>query len=284
MNKLKTLLRRTGVVLAVLFVLAALLYTQRSRLADAIDARYAAVAARASFPFAGCSKVWAHRGYVLGGAPENSIASVQAAFALGAAGVEVDILYDRHDERFYVSHDHPYQTFDGQPLTLAALLAATGDAGHFWLDAKNLENLAPWHAKRAVSQLAALLDQHGLRERAFVESRHPVYLSWVAAAGLHTSLMVSPNERKYSPAVYAANVYLMKWAYSLGPFGAISMTHSRYTPRTASLFGERVPVLLSTVNDDDRLAALQADPRVRVILTDNNRFASAACAGEAAPH
>lgn len=48
---------------------------------------------------------------------------MQAAFALGAAGVEVDILYDRHHERFYVSHDHPYQTFDSQPLTLAALQA-----------------------------------------------------------------------------------------------------------------------------------------------------------------
>ena len=257
---------------ACLAVVAATLYLSRHAISAHIDREYARAVERANEVEVGCGKPWAHRGFT-GKARENSIESVQAAFARGACGVEVDILYDRQDRRFYVAHGRPYPLFDGQPLALAALLEATGHLGHFWLDAKDLKKLPPWHARDAVAELVQLVEAHGLRERVLVESAQPVYLGWLAAAGLHTSLLVSPTEHKYPEPVYLANIHAIKWMYyRYGPFSALSMNFSRFTPRTEALLGDEVPLLLSTVNDRALLARLVADPQVEVVLTDRSYY------------
>ena len=76
-----------------------------------------AVAKSPAFPFSACQKVWGHRGLV-GSGDENSLRSVGAAFAHGAVGVEIDVLYDAALDDFVVSHDRPYTLYDGKPLHL----------------------------------------------------------------------------------------------------------------------------------------------------------------------
>lgn len=242
-----------------------------------IDARYAAaVSARPQFAFDSCSKGWAHRGLVdeSAGIRENTVASVQNAFERGAIGVEVDILFDAESGRFVVSHDRPYQR-DGQGefLELKALLSRAPEAGLYWLDAKDLRSLSPWVASEAVARLAELVQSLNLQDRVFVESRNALYLSWLAEKGIHTSLMISPNERKYSPAVFKANLYLAKIAYTWGPFSAFSMNDYRYTSGVAAMLGQDVPVLVSTVNDREAFTGFAKSPGIAVVLTDNAYFA-----------
>lgn len=246
-----------------------------------IDRQYAAAVSKADFMFDGCHKAWAHRGHTAE-AVENTLASVQAAFGRQASGVEVDILYDVPGDQFIVSHDRPYQRTGGELLTLDALLQEMGDQGYFWLDAKDLGKLMPWDARRAVARLAATISQHQLQDRVLVESRNPLYLSWLSARGIHTSFMISPNDKKYSPLVFRANLYAMKWAYTLGPFSAFSMSDRRFTPATRQALGDQVPVLLSIVVDRREFDDLAKSPQVKVILTDNLFYDVDTCArGEA---
>lgn len=240
------------------------------------DALYQRAVARApAFPFPECQKVWAHRGYAATGG-ENSLQSVQAAFERGAAGVEIDILYDHEQEDFVVSHDFPYTLFDGKPLMLETVLAQHGKSGFFWLDAKDLRKLSPLAARKATQRLATLIQHYELMERALVESRSALYLSWLADHGIYTSYMVSPNDQKYSAPVYRLNAAIMKLAYAFGGLGAISMNDYRYTPVTAATFG-KAAVLLSTVNDAAALQHWSAIPEVKVILSDDDHYALTAC-------
>ena len=249
-----------------------------------IDGRYQeAVAARPSLPFNACHKGWAHRGLVNAeaGIRENTVASVRNAFDSGAAGVEVDILYDRDLGRFFVSHDRPYQVgAAGAPLELRTLLEQNGGRGYFWLDAKDLRELAPWVASEAVARLAALIRELDLQNRVFVESRNALYLSWLAEQGIHTSLMISPNERKYSAMVFQANLYLAKLAYTWGPFSALSMNDYRYTEGVARGLGQQVPVLVSTVNDRAAFLRYADTPAIAVVLTDLDYFDYRSCEDE----
>lgn len=246
-----------------------------------IDRQYQeAVAVRPKLSFEKCHKGWAHRGLVdtTAGVQENTIASVRKAFEEGATGVEVDILYDAESERFFVSHDRPYQVgANGQPLELRTLLEQVGAEGMIWLDAKDLRELAPWTASTAVTHLVNLIQQLGMQDRILVESRNALYLSWLAEQGVHTSLMISPNQRKYSPVVFRANLYLAKYAYSWGPFTAFSMNDYRYTDGVVDGLGLEVPVLVSTVNDLESFQRYADNPAVAVVLTDRDFFAYRSC-------
>jgi hypothetical protein len=237
--------------------------------------RYAA-ARTPAFAFPACQKAWAHRGYAAAGG-ENSLAGIAEAFRRGAAGVEIDVLFDPELDDFVVSHDRPYTLFDGQPLRLESVLSRFPRSGLFWLDAKDLRKLSPWTAHQATHRLSALLERYGLTERAFVESSQPLYLSWLADQGVHTSYAISPNDRKYSASLYRLHAAVMKLAYAFVGADAISMTAARYTPVTAATFDEAA-ILLSTVNDAGMLRYLSARPEVKVVLTDEDHYAVTACA------
>lgn len=240
-----------------------------------------ALARAPAFPFPACQKVWGHRGYAPAGG-ENSLQSVQGAFERGATGVEIDILFDRELDAFVVSHDRPYTLFDGQPLRLESVLSRHAGSGFFWLDAKNLRKLWPVTAHQATQRLAELIHRYQLQDLVVVESSNPLYLSWLADQGIRSSYAVSPNDRKYSGPVYWLHSAITKLAYAFSGASGISMDASRYTPVTASAFGE-VPVLLSTVNDPDALLRLSAIPEVKVILSDDNHFAISACSARTGP-
>ena len=235
-----------------------------------------AVSRATAFPFPSCQKVWAHRGYAPDGG-ENSLQSVRGAFGRGAAGVEIDILFDLVLDDFVVSHDLPAARHSSKALKLEAVLAESNGVGYFWLDAKNLRKLSPIAARRATRRLASLIEHYRLQERAFVESSNALYLSWLANQGVYTSLTVSPNDRKYSRPLYRLQAAVTKLGYALVGSGAISMDVARYTPTTAATFG-KAAVLLSTVNDRRVLANLSEIPQVKVILTDGDDYKISACA------
>lgn len=234
-----------------------------------------AVAHSPAFPFPACQKVWAHRGFV-GDGDENSLRSVDAAFARGAVGVELDILYDTTLDDFVVSHDRPYTLFAGKPLLLQTMLQEYGHAGFFWLDAKDLRKLSPWTARKATDRLATLIRQYQLEQRALVESRSALYLAWLANKGIYTSYLISPNAKDYGPVIFALNSRLMKLGYALGHLGALSTNDFRYTPAVADSF-TGAPFLLSTVNDAAALQQLATMPAVKVILSDDDHFALNNC-------
>ena len=233
------------------------------------------VAKSPAFPFSACQKVWGHRGLV-GSGDENSLRSVGAAFAHGAVGVEIDVLYDAALDDFVVSHDRPYTLYDGQPLHLEAVLQHYGKAGFFWLDAKDLRKLSPWTARKATARLAALIEKYQLQQRALVESRSALYLAWLANKGVYTSYLISPNDQKYSALVFKLNARLMKLGYALGGLGALSTNDFRYSETVAATFAP-APFLLSTVNNAQALQQWSARPEVKVILSDDDHFALSAC-------
>ena len=272
--------RRWPWLLAVFLLPAVLLSTA---LLFASDLLYRRAAARApAFPFPACQKVWAHRGWAPAGG-ENSLQSVQGAFERGAAGVEIDILFDHELQDFVVSHDRPFTLFNGKPLRLETVLSRhTHGSGFFWLDAKDLRKLSPLAARKATQRLAALIQHYGLGERALVESGNPLYLSWLASRGVHTSYAVSPNDRRYAAPVYRLHAAVTKLGYALAGASAISMDISRYTPVAAATF-DKAAVLLSTVNDPGTLLRLSGVPEVKVILSDHDHFELSACAGRASP-
>jgi hypothetical protein len=196
------------------------------------------------------------------------VQSIQSAFDRGAAGVEVDILYDKTLDDFVVSHDAPYRLFDGKPLMLTTVLSKFKGSGLLWLDAKNLSKLPPQTAYRATRRLSTLVQDNRLATRAFVESSNALYLSWLAKRNVYTSLTMRVDDRKYSSPIYRLNVAIMKLAYAYVGSGAISMGHHRYTPATAAAF-RKAPILLSTVAD------------IKVVLTDGDHYALDACAAGA---
>lgn len=231
------------------------------------------------FSFPDCSKVWAHRGYA-GVERENTLASVQAGFDLGAAGVEVDVLYDRKRGNFVVAHDETDPRIEGQPLLLSSLFEHNRARGFLWLDAKNLRKLSPWTAHEATRRLSRLIEQYDLTHRVIVESGNPLYLSWLARRGVYTSYMVSPNERRYGRFTLRFIAAIDRLGYAMIGGGAISMDASRYTQAVASEFAQ-APILLSTVNDKSELRRLSSNVSVKVILTDEQHFAIHACPSNA---
>ena len=215
-------------------------------------------------------KVWAHRGYVGDGLMENTIPAFRRAFELGAPGTELDIFFDQSRSRFVVTHDAP-ESFDHDDLlTLNDVFHALGNEHLYWLDFKNLPQLAPEQARTAVNGLLSLQQQHALADKLIVESTHAQNLSLFSRAGIPTSYWVM-----FDPDASHAKLSFYLWKVRLelyrGGFSALSMDHRQFTPRVESTFA-RIPIHLFTVNDPVRLDTLVSKENVRVILTDLNRY------------
>ncbi len=234
------------------------------------------VAARGPTFYQGCSKVWGHRGHFQD--PDihaNTIASFRRAFDLGAAGVEMDVLYDPVRGRFWVGrYDET-----GPRIPLEDVFQAVGDRGYFWLDLKTLRTLDARQARVLAMRLRALVDRYHLRERVIVESDHWQNLRAVRDAGLFTSFWifnVDETDVPRAPWAYWKQVLTYQWHFIQGGFSAISLDERFYTRALAwALRG--VPVHTFTVNDPSRMRALLADPNVRVVLSDQAWYAWHAC-------
>ncbi len=228
-----------------------------------------------------CHKIWGHRGHPEPpDIPENTIASYTRAFDLGAPGVEMDVRYDvaRH-EYFIGRYDRGQAPPPGQRLTLAEVFAAVGDRGYFWLDTKTIHYLTPDQARQAATDMAQLLDQFGLRQRAIIESDTPENLVFFAQAGLHTSYWIFNIDEEAFPqtpwALWQA-LNRIKHHYIAGGFSAISLDQRFYTPMVAAMLGG-ARIHLFTVDDVGDLRRLVRRDEVKVILTDTTHYDITAC-------
>ncbi len=228
-----------------------------------------------------CHKVWGHRGHPEPPQiPENTIASYQRAFDLGAPGVEMDVRYDAQRHEFFIGrYDRGAEPPPGQRLTLEEVFRAVGKRGYFWLDTKTIHYMTPAEAQQAARDLAALLDRFDLRERAIVESDTPENLRYFAQAGLHTSYWIFNIDEE----VFPKTPWGLWWAlariklhYIQGNFSAISLDRRFYTPFVAFMLrGARIH--LFTVDNPKALKALVRRPEVRVILTNTDLYSITDC-------
>lgn len=227
--------------------------------------------------YTGCPKIWGHRGHPEPpDIPENTIASFQRAFDLGAPGVEMDVAYLREKRQFVIRRpDREYP----QHLTLEEVFAAVGTRGYFWLDLKTIRELTPEEAQQAARDLRDLVDRFGLRDRVIVESEDPHNLRYFAREGLHTSYWIfNIDETEFPSSSWQLFWTLQKirWHYIRGGFSAISMDRRFYTPQVArALKGARIH--LFTVNDPATLRDLAQREEVRVILTDTDLYRLVEC-------
>lgn len=82
------------------------------------------------------TRLFAHRGFHSTNAPQNTVASLDAAYENGFRGVEFDIWY--LEEKLVLKHDHPKkEEIKNLPLFLEYL--AHGNEMDYWCDFKNLD-------------------------------------------------------------------------------------------------------------------------------------------------
>lgn len=229
--------------------------------------------------YADCHKVWATRGLV--DAARSSVASagntpttVNAAFAHGAPGVEVDVYYDPVIADFIVSHDFPYELKDGALLTLERLLAQTSPTKDYWLDFKRHGQLTRAQAEGAAARLAAIADGAGMdRLRFWVEGTEPFNMLPFVRAGFRTIFDVHPPADASLLTPLAAQLH--KAVFLAGGFTVMGMNYGSqdapiYGPVTRQLLGE-IPVFLYHVPTDRRLLAeLVRIPQVRVVMAGDH--------------
>lgn len=222
----------------------------------------------------GCLKVWAHRGY----ASEhemNSLESFRHAFDLGAAGVELDILYTPETARFMVAHNLPSPSGEKRALHLDELFEELGDKGYFWLDIKNLRELSRKDIVEAADSLHDLLDRYSLKDRAIVESKIAQGLASFSERKIFTSLWITPG-RDDSWFDSRVKTLLYRIRFLRGRFSAFSMNYLNYTPYVQNSLGD-VPVHLFTINDPDEIRKYQDKKNVRIILSDENHYSMDSC-------
>jgi len=255
----KHYLRSGGILL--FFILVALLFA-----GFYIDYRFYHPATEPVF--ASCFKVWAHRGYHKEHA-QNSIEACKTAFSLGAKGVEIDIFYDEGLQTFIVSHDKPYNLKKGKLLTLDNLLGKVTPNGYFWLDFKELSRVK--NIEAVARQLHMVLKRHDLVERAFVESQNGYLLSKFSKHGLFTCLWLSFNKENTPLVKYVIKEAIRRVIIATGRFNAISLPYTYYTESIKAQYSQ-FPLHLFTVNDSDIIDDFINDPKVNIILTDENFF------------
>jgi hypothetical protein len=224
--------------------------------------------------YSGCYKVWAHRGFFKEGLKPNSIESIAAAYDLGAAGVEIDVFYDRKTNLFGVSHDYPYNLQSGRMLMLEEVFRTVGKYGYFWLDFKNLADLTKEEAKKAVLELHALLTKYDLVQKSIVESINPFNLALASKAGLHTSCWIQPDTGPDTDFFrFRFDTFRYKLFCLYGDFSAISMDYNYFNKEVAAVFSP-IPIHLFTVNDRQKLTALLDEKNVKIVLSDDKDYYS----------
>ena len=229
--------------------------------------------------YADCHKVWATRGLVeaaLSGVASagNTPATINKAFAHGAAGVEVDVYYDPELADFVVSHDYPYELKDGALLMLDRLLAQTDPAKLYGLDFKRHGQLTRAQAIAAAARLAAIADGAGIgRTQLWVEATEPFNMMPFVRAGFRTIFDVHPPADAHLLTPLATQLH--KAVFLAGGFTVMGMNYGSaeapiYGPLARQLLGD-IPVFLYHVPmDRGLLAELVRIPAVRVVMTGDH--------------
>ena len=222
-----------------------------------------------------CRKIWSARGLYGNGIDQNSIQSLQAAFAEGAMGAEVDIFYDTEMQDYVVSHSRPYSKKNGKILMLAELLDATGKDHYFWLDFKKLRHLSEQQIQLAIQRLLSISSNNGLQQRIYVEGEAPVNIAHYRKAGFHTIFDTHPEpESMKLLSTIMVNAY--KIVFYFGNHSVMGIEYGElddpvYGPETRKRL-KNVPVFLYHVPVNDSLTdELLAIKNVRAFIIGNNQ-------------
>jgi hypothetical protein len=225
----------------------------------------------------GCNKVWSHRASAPG-AEENSIEGAAHALALGAAGVEIDVIYHEAESRFFVISEEALSTGVRADLPLEKMLHRFPRSAYVWLDFWNLTQLSDEAGRAAAARLRDMLEAEGLLQRAIVESTDSRKLSEFSALGVYTSLWLTIRPSK-AMLGHIRDVIRAAEMFRGGRYAAVSLNYLSYSRLTAFVFAD-VPTHLFTVNDLGILRRLTAEPQVRIVLTDRHDFAAHRCGAE----
>lgn len=229
--------------------------------------------------YSDCHKVWATRGLVAPGlsldaTAGNTPATVNAAFAHGAPGVELDVYYDPALADFVVSHDYPYLRRDGALLMLDRLLAQTDPSKHYWLDFKRHGRLTRAQAEAAAARLGTIATSTGIApSRIWVEGTEPFNLMPFARAGFSIIFDVHPPADDHLLTPLATQLH--KTVYLLGGFTVMGMNYGTstapiYGPVARQLLGD-IPVFLYHVPTERALLReLARIPQVRALMAGDH--------------
>lgn len=214
-------------------------------------------------------KAWSHAGYFQETAYEaNSMQSFTNAKNNNAKGLELDVIYDREQRKYIVSHDHPYQTYNGKLLFIDSVFATFGNSFYYWLDFKNLKDLNEEEVINSQLLLKEILSTEEISiENILVESTNLDNLSHFTRSGYYTSWWILPYKSRYRS---IARNYKYKFYYLLGKYSSLSMPYNYYSRIEKSM--NNIPVNLWTINERNIFLKTLKKPQVKIILTDQNWF------------
>ena len=199
--------------------------------------------------------LWAHH--------RDAEGEVQAAFAAGYCGVEIDV-QDVEGVGLVLSHD-PVERKDlgDKPLTLARVLEEMPTLpGYIWLDFKNLR---VGRVGAVAEELGALISRHYLEGRLVVESQRPITLRLL----WHEVPTITPAYWISLPDTGTRRTFAkLKVAALAGALGlpALSVPKELLTDDVAAFF-HRMTLFSWTCNSPEEVDAALARG-ARVVLTD----------------
>ncbi len=208
--------------------------------------------------------IWqAHRGYWVGGAPQNSLASIHAAREQGARMVEFDVRVTR-DRIPILFHDEEIVSSTGEKLAVNSLtlrelkqhISVTKLQEVFESDRAteffNIEIKSEKVLDEPIERYVAnVVEQFGVQNRILFSSFNPISL-WKMAQYLPKvprALLVAPDMKERS-------LREMWWSLVV-PIHALHVDHMMLTQeRMADWKARGVPVAAWTVNDSRRMEEL----------------------------
>jgi hypothetical protein len=204
-------------------------------------------------------QVWAHA--------RNSMVSFEQAIVDGAKGIEIDVHYDSSLFKFVISHDHPYQTHNGNLLFLEELLEKIPFKGYYWIDLKNLskENL-----EDVTKKFKYLIKKYQKHDNLFVESWVKREISKLSNNGIQTIYWI---DVKHPPGSFdhLREMHIARELIVNSNFYAISGPYEVFQQYRSDIFSS-FPLFVFTVNDRKVLEEFKSNIRVKVILTDKPSF------------
>jgi glycerophosphoryl diester phosphodiesterase len=250
----------------------------------AVDRRqHAARAAEDALPLA-LPRVIGHRG-AAAAAPENTLASIAKAKALGASWIEFDVKLTGDGHAVLFHDDRLERTTDGQGLVAATALAAIRDldAGA-WFDAAFRGERVP-----TFEEALALCAELGLGINAEIKAcpgreRETAAATIKALRALWPKSMPAPLVSSFAPASlrvaqemapemprgYLAGTLPRRWRALLAEYGCatLHLNHRRIVSwQRATVVAAGIPLVLYTVNHGPA-ARRHVDAGVAAVFTD----------------
>ncbi len=197
--------------------------------------------------------IWSHR--------NNTIDLIQKTQSAGFQGIEFDARFDDQLNDFVISHDYPYEVFNGKTFTLTEILAAIHPQTLLWMDFKNLSSS---NLKKSLQKLLELHQKFSLKPRLYVEGAHVNPLKEFSHNGFKTLFTVQDRPSSFLRGL--RHDWTLKWQVINSGFTALAVNH-RYMSSNIKTFSH-LPTFVYTENNPQEIERFRSYPHIKVILTD----------------